>query len=224
MHYVTFFEIFLSSQKRAAYVKHHRPRWVSSLLAGIATIAIGGCAASGPAKQALEMIGINTGDAKEEPPPAPATYPLPIDFFAGTNLNAGSEETPLALVVKLYQLKDIQRFQNAAYADLLDDDREAAALGDDLISSREVLLLPRQHYHVDERMRADATELGVVALFRSPAARRWRAAFDARTSQEAGITIGLHACAMTVTRGELITSLDGPADSLAAIECPSATP
>jgi type VI secretion system protein VasD len=41
----------------------------------------------------------------------------------------------------------------------------------------------------------------VVALFRAPDGQRWRATFPAADAGKAGITIGLHACAMTVGQG-----------------------
>ena len=47
--------------------------------------------------------------------------------------------------------------------------------------------------------------LGIVALFRSPAAQRWKFAFNTEKNEKSGIVIGLHACAMTVTSGTLTT-------------------
>ena len=39
--------------------------------------------------------------------------------------------------------------------------------------------------------------MGVVALFHSPPAQGWRLAFAAPEAERSGVTIGLHACAMS---------------------------
>jgi type VI secretion system protein VasD len=59
-------------------------------------------------------------------------------------------------------------------------------------------LSPGQVLDLKEKMIPEATYLGVVALFRSPAAQRWRFAY-ATSDVESGVTIGVHACAMTST-------------------------
>ena len=46
-----------------------------------------------------------------------------------------------------------------------------------------------------------AAYIGVVALFRAPAGQRWRVSFSASEAQKSGITIGAHACALSVGAG-----------------------
>jgi type VI secretion system protein VasD len=65
--------------------------------------------------------------------------------------------------------------------------------------------------------------LGVVALFRAPAENRWRLTFDAKSKDlpATGVTIGVHACALTSDSAALLTRISGDPNSLASIRCAS---
>lgn len=164
----------------------------------------------------LQGMGLTRGDDAE--PPSETLVRLRL--HAAPNLNGGSDTRPLALVVKLFHLRDSDAFQALPYDAFLDDAVSAQALGDDLLASREALLLPNQRYDVAESLAPDATRLGVVALFRNPADTRWRFVFDAGAVDANGILVGLHACAMTTTSDALVTRLGSPAHTLSATACP----
>lgn len=164
----------------------------------------------------LEGIGLKrSGETETE-----TEKSLRLRMHAASNLNGGSEARPLALVVKLYHLRDHDRFQNLPFDAFLDEDAVDEALGRELLQSREVLLLPDQRYDVLETLASGATRLGVVALFRNPAATRWRFVFDAEGVDANGLLVGLHACAMTTTSDALVTRLGSPAHTLSATACP----
>jgi type VI secretion system protein VasD len=176
----------------------------ASLIAACALL--GGCAAGislvgAAASTALQAAGIGK-------PPVPDSQKPPRDIAlmlaAGSNLNAANDNHPLALVVRLYALKDPTSFQQAPLDTFTDPVREKNALGADLLSVREVTLIPGQHYQMTEKVSREAQAFGVVALFRDPALQRWKFAFDPAKSQKSGIMIGLHNCAMTVTSGSVI--------------------
>jgi type VI secretion system protein VasD len=145
---------------------------------------------------------------------------LRLRMHAAPNLNGGSEARPLALVVKLYHLRDHERFQALPFDAFLDEAAMDEALGRDLLQSREVLLLPNQRYDVLETLAPGATHLGVVALFRNPADTRWRFVFGTGDAAANGLLVGLHACAMTTTSDALVTRLGSPAHTLSATACP----
>ncbi|MEO7066816.1 MAG: type VI secretion system lipoprotein TssJ [Rhodanobacter sp.] len=183
----------------------------------------GGVNQPGPITKAMQAIGLAKSSAAEVPKPASADaseQQLSLRVFTGKNLNAGAEAKPLALVVKLYQLRSLERFQQAPYDDFIDSKKTEAALGDDLIRSHEMLVLPNQRYAKTETLPAAAHYVGIVALFRSPAAQRWRFAYDVEKSKASGITLGLHACAMSSTAGAIVTELPDSAGSLASVHCP----
>lgn len=176
----------------------------ASLMAACALL--GGCAAGislvgAAASTALQAAGIGK-------PPVPDSQKPPRDIAlmlaAGSNLNAANDNHPLALVVRLYALKDPTSFQQAPFDTFTDPAKEKNALGADLLSVREVTLIPGQHYQMTEKVTREAQAFGVVALFRDPAQQRWKFAFDPAKSQKSGIMIGLHNCAMTVTSGSVI--------------------
>lgn len=150
---------------------------------------------------------------------APRAKTVPLRLWAGKNLNSGNDQKPLALVVKVYRLRDSQRFERAAFSAFLDEDAERTALGEDLISSTEIVLQPGQRHEITERLPPEAGTMGVVALFRSPAAGRWRLSFDALEAEKDGVTVGLHACALTTSSTALQSQIAGEPHSLSLTRC-----
>jgi type VI secretion system protein VasD len=70
------------------------------------------------------------------------------------------------------------------------------------VSAREVVLKPGQHYETLDKFGREAQYLGIVGLFRKPAEGRWRQVFDSRTAEFTGLTLGAHACALSVQVGK----------------------
>lgn len=207
---------------QAYYGENARPRaarcltgwraWSSALL----ILTLSGCAAGvtalSAAGSALQAAGLAKPDVPDAQKP-PRQLSLGLD--AGVNLNAGAGRTPLALVVRVYTLRDASSFQQTGFDTFLDSETEKKVLGADLLQVRELTLIPGQRYSAIEKVPREAGALGIVALFRQPAAQRWRIAFDPEKSEKTGILIGLHACALTATAGTVIAPARGaPIQSL----------
>jgi type VI secretion system protein VasD len=186
---------------------------VVSSLAGVAFL-LSGCAATKVAddalgdmtKSALEAVGLKKPETPAVPqlPQAEALRlprKVPLQVYAGPQLNHDEHDQPLSLVLRIYQLKSTAAFMQAPYEVFAGAGTQKAFLGDDVIDVQEVTLVPGQRYAVDEKVPRDAAALGVVALFNAPAAQRWRFAFDAEAAEKSGLVIGAHGCALTVTRG-----------------------
>jgi type VI secretion system protein VasD len=196
----------------------------------LASCASGGGSMPSSASDAASQVSTDTGTidrmmqavglAKAKAP-APTEQALPLRVFTAQNLNAGGGRKALALVVKVYHLRSLDRFKQIPFDDFLDKTKTEAALGGDLIDSREMLLLPDQRYVSTEHMPLNTRYLGFVALFRTPAAQRWRFAYDVKRSTTGGITLGVHGCAMSSTAGLLVTELPDDPASLASVHCPS---
>lgn len=187
------------------------------LLGALFALALGGCATAGKAlDKTLQAVGVKKDDAE---PAAPKPVNVPLSLMAGSNLNAGTGKTGLTLVVRIYQLRNRDRFEQAPFDAFVDEQREQAALGTDLISVSEVLLSPGQKHESQQRVAGEAAFVGAVALFRTPASSRWRFLFDAPEAATSGITLGLHACAMTTTSPGLVTVLSGEPHSLTSVNC-----
>lgn len=165
----------------------------------------------------LQVVGI-----KDAPPQVPPTVPMRL--IAGKNLNAGNGKKATAAVLKIYHLRSAQRFEQAPFSAFLDQAGEQAALGADLLSVNEIVLMPGMKQELKEKLSDGTRVLGVVALFRAPAKERWRFTFDATREElpREGITIGAHACALTTSSSALVTSLTTDSTSLASIQCAAA--
>lgn len=190
---------------------HNAPLYLTALL------TLNGCAAGSIAGSALEMIGIRP------PPELPEAQKPPrkvaIRLHASPNLNTDANGHPLALVARIYKLRQDAGFRQINYDSFLNARTEHELLGDELLEVKEVLLVPGQRYEVLEQVTREASFIGVVALFRAPAEQRWRLSFAAGDAEKDGITIGAHACALSVGTGA--TAADGvsAATPLAPIRC-----
>jgi type VI secretion system protein VasD len=156
------------------------------------------------ANYALEKVGLKAPETPELPEKPDIQMPprkVALKIHAGSNLNAGLTGKPLSLVTRIYKLKQTGAFNSAPYTAFLSPEAEKEALGADLVEVRELSLVPDQKYEVVEKLAPQASYLGIVTLFRSPAPQRWRAAFAVKEAESAGIIVGLHACSLTVGKG-----------------------
>lgn len=183
-----------------------RPRAALCALAALCAFALttlGGCAAGvgSVAGAALEMVGLRKPALPELPDAQKPPRTIAIRLQAGDKLNADADGRPLALVTRIYKLRQTAAFEQASYDSFLTPQRERELLGADLLEVKELLLVPGQHYEAFEKVSREAYFIGVVALFRAPAPQRWRLAFAAGEAEQAGITVAVHACALSVGPG-----------------------
>jgi type VI secretion system protein VasD len=175
---------------------------------------LGGCAGT-TGGGALEAIGLR------KPPPVPESQQPPrnvvLHLDAAPRLNVDARGQPLALLVRIYKLRQRGAFEQAPYAAFLSPQAERDALGADLAEVREVTLVPGQRLDVSDRLARDTPWLGIVALFHAPAERGWRVAFAAADAERTGVTIGLHACALTVGAGAVPAG--GATKPLSLVRC-----
>nr|WP_218508423.1 type VI secretion system lipoprotein TssJ [Variovorax sp. dw_308] len=178
-------------------------RFITTLLCAA---ALAGCASpvatlGTVAKVALEVSGLSKPELPElQKPPRK----VPVSIAAGKNLNADDRGRPLAAVMRIYKLKDTTAFYQAPFDAFVTTGRDKAVLGDDLIESRDITLIPDQQLNLSETLPRTVNAMGIVVLFHSPGGQRWRVAFDAAEAEKTGVVIGAHACALTVTQGAVI--------------------
>lgn len=167
-------------------------------------VHLGGCATSQGTSafdKPLEWLGITKPDL----PPAdivPIDRKVALRLHAGDRLNTDPEGRSLAIVVRIYKLKDVDTFLTAPADAFKDAASEQQAFGGSLVDVRELVLTPGQHHEVVETLPLTVSNLAVVARFRAPAEGRWRFAFDTKAAEKSGITLGLHGCAMSVAAGQ----------------------
>lgn len=154
------------------------------------------CTSGGPYSDGLlEAAGLR------KPPPLPEAQLGPrsvaLRLHAAKRLNVDARGQPLALLVRVYKLRQRTAFEQAPYAAFLSPQTEREALGADLLEVRELTLVPGQQLELSEKLAREAGWLGVAALFHSPPPQGWRLVFAAPEAEKTGVTIGLHACAMS---------------------------
>lgn len=156
--------------------------------------------------KALETIGFKKPDVPQLPELPESAKParqMKLRLAASDSLNVDSSGRSLSLVVRIYKLRSTTAFLNAPYETFGNNTKEKEALADELIESREVVLLPGQQQQISERWAREATHVGIVALFRAPAPQRWRYAFELETFQlNEGFVLGAHACTLSIASGE----------------------
>jgi type VI secretion system protein VasD len=189
-----------------------------ALLMGSFLFLLAGCAGGGVAglaSAALEATGIKK--APELPEAQQPTRKIALRLHAAEKLNTDDKGQSLALVARIYKLRQAAAFDSAPFDSFLDPATEKRALGNDLLEVEEVTLVPGQHLELHEKVSREAAYVGVVALYRAPAAQRWRLAFQAAEAERSGVTIGLHACALSVGTGAKATGRD--VSTLTSVHC-----
>jgi type VI secretion system protein VasD len=176
--------------------------------------------ASAMANAALEASGLKKPAAPEVSDALKAPRTVSIKLHASNTLNVDTAGRPLALVAKIYKLRQNTAFVQATYDTFLNPQKEKEALGTDLLEVKEVTLVPGQRYEVLEKVSHEARYIGVVGLFRNPAPARWRVDFLAASAEGSGITVGMHACALTIGAGTSSTDTASNSQLLASVRCP----
>jgi len=111
--------------------------------------------------------------AANEPPACKGNEPLRVVLTATARLNPGEKGEALATVIRLYQLKDVNKLVGVGFDDLLDHDKDT--LGDDFVAMQEVTLNPGERLEPAVARNPAANYLLAVALFRQPAGTTWKA-------------------------------------------------
>lgn len=130
-----------------------------------------------------------------------------MQISAGLDLNRTSEGIPMSLVTKIYVLRSPERLRSLTYEEAADEATVRSVLGDDLISARELIMIPGKTYDMSFKIPGEAGAIAIIGLYRAPYRNRWRLAFDAQESVSDGIVAKAHACAFSVNEGILITDL-----------------
>jgi type VI secretion system protein VasD len=186
----------------------NRPRTaVKVFLIALAGVMLTACAVAGKvadiADIPLQAVGLSAPSAPTEPPPPPIPPPrirsvrLRVDSAA--DLNADNHGNGLALIARVYKLRDTTAFLQAPFDTFLKPEQEKAVFGTDLVDVHEVILTPGQQFETRETLQNESPWIGVVALFRKPAPYRWRFVFKATDVEKSGVLAGAHACALTIT-------------------------
>lgn len=162
--------------------------------------------AEGLLETTLGLVGLQkaqpaaTASPESLKPAAPTKLTLRI--HASPQLNSAPDQKPLSVLIQVHKLSGYEEFLQLPYSAFAQGKPSVPAV----LAQREVVLVPGQRYEVEETLPKDASYLAVSALFRSPDIARWRFVFDAQESAKTGITIGAHACALSISQGITVGS------------------
>jgi len=157
-----------------------------------------GCAGDGLAGRALEAAGMRKAPEADK---GKTPRSVVLRLHAAPKLNSDAKGRPLALLARVYTLRQNAAFEAAPYATFLTPGADREAFGADLVEVRDVTLVPGQRYEIVEKVSREAGYIGIVALFHSPAPQRWRMSFAAPDAERDGVTVALQACALSPGAG-----------------------
>ncbi len=184
----------------------HGYRSVATCVLLVLPLFLASCASGGIVDKGMELVGFKKPEVPPELESALQKIELQrkvtLRIHAGQLLNTDSAGRPLSLVARVYQLRSTSQFNQATYAMFTASGADKPAFAEDVISVQEVVLTPGQKYEVVETLPTSSTHIAVVALFRAPDSQRWRFVFDNRSAAKTGLTLGAHACALSVSQGE----------------------
>lgn len=193
-------------------------------------LALGACGTTqsgGAVDKALDLVGLQrpsltppAGSAEAVAKATPALNKVTIRLHAGDVLNTTADGRSLSVVARIYKLRDRVAFEQISY-DALQESRASSGQADwarDVVETKEVVLTPGQKFEVVESVPPEAPYVAVVALFRSPAPQRWRFVFDTKSAAQTGLTLGVHACALSVASGQPIGAAPD-STRLAGVRC-----
>jgi type VI secretion system protein VasD len=198
---------------------------IFSLLALACVTGCGSTGSGGSFDTALGMVGLQRpavavpAGLPKRPDQSPGK--VTIRLHAGEVLNTTPDGRSLSIVARLYKLRDGTAFEQATY-EMLQEGRAVASQAEwmrDVVETKEIVLTPGQKFEAIETMAPEVAYVAVVASFRAPAPQRWRFIFESRQAAQTGLTLGLHACALSVAAGQPVgVALE--TTRLAGVRCP----
>jgi type VI secretion system protein VasD len=185
-------------------------------LFGLVALCASGCTTQGegPLDKALNWVGLRQPDAAQQARSAQAmaadaARPRQVDLrlHAGQVLNTDNTGRSLAVVARVYKLRSATGFLQLPHDAFLQERPDAdSPLAKDVVGMQEWVLTPGQHVESLLNLTPEVSHVAVVALFRVPAAQRWRFVFESAAASTSGLTLGLHGCAISVGMGEALNA------------------
>ncbi|OQS33944.1 type VI secretion system-associated lipoprotein [Chromobacterium haemolyticum] len=102
-----------------------------------------------------------------------------VGIVTDNTANADSAGKALSVVVRIYQLRKRDVFDNALYQTLLDQDQ--AVLAYDALSADSFTVVPSTGMHTSMPLSQETQYLGVAAFFRERDGDNWRVVVDRKT-------------------------------------------
>lgn len=161
--------------------------YIIALVLSLWAVSLAGCAGSGEDK-AQEL----TLNSKLKPDPAF----IELHFDASDYLNPDLGGRPSPLVVRFYQLKSADVFNNADFFGLYEND--ISILGSDIRYREEMKVTPGEHRVLTREAESGSRFLGVFAAYRDLEIAHWRTTKALPVNASSQILVRLHKTAVTI--------------------------
>lgn len=125
---------------------------------------------------------------------------LNITMSANAQLNPNSDGEPSPVVVRIYELKSAQSFNQAEFFQLYDDDTKT--IGADLVAKDEYEIAPGTTKKIKKTTPDETAYLAVLAGFRDVDSASWRASAAVTKNKENIVTITLTSLAVSLSVSE----------------------
>ena len=99
-----------------------------------------------------------------------------LTVVASPRLNPTTDGESRPVLMRIYQLKEDNRLQNAAFDDVWKDDK--ASLGDDVVMRDEVYVYPESRTNMKFVRNPDAQYVAAAALYRGYQGKSWFVSFE----------------------------------------------
>lgn len=130
----------------------------------------------------------------------PQQGPKQYDIRANAEpvINRDAAGKPLSVVVRLYQLKQPNDFNQLTFDLAASGRSDAELLGTSMVQKNEVVLIPGGQFIDKELLAPDTKYVGVIAFFRRPDNNFWRYLIDAEEVKKKGLTLLIKDCYLSL--------------------------
>lgn len=124
---------------------------------------------------ALALVTVLAACASDTSRTAHEPVKLDLAFVASSNVNPDDQKRAAPIVVRLYELKSIDAFNNADFFTLQDKDK--SILADDQVARDQFQLRPGEQKLIQRNADQATTMIGVIAAYRDLPNSVWRTAW-----------------------------------------------
>ncbi len=125
---------------------------------------------------------------------------LKLTLDASPQLNPNTESQPTPTVMRIYDLKSVDKFNAASFFQIYDAD--TTTLGGDMLSRKEYVIEPGQAQKIDTTADSASQYIGVLVAFRSLVGSNWRAVIKVEPHDVNPMILTLQTSAVTLEKAK----------------------
>lgn len=152
----------------------------------------------------LMLGGCSSEPPKIEQPKPPAEIPetkIQVNISVGNLVNPDVNGRPSPIVVRLYELKNIGKFEEADFFKLFEN--HEASLGSDLLASEKFHFKPGDAKAVSHAISPDTKYIAVTAAFRNFNQAVWRDSIAIETAKTSELSVVLDNLNVSIIKKQL---------------------